>query len=163
MFDTEPKTAPTSAAQPTLATTAETAGERRYLTVMFCDLVNSTGIAAQLDAEEWRDLVGAYLDAGSAAVMGMGGHVAEPSGKHKRLAKVGLYFEPSVRRNRFLGFARGTVQRKLDYLLKVRAVERVNRSHYRLGETSLQETAHVPGIVNVVHAACAALSKMGTK
>ena len=48
----------------------------------------------------------------------------------------------------FLGFARGTVQRKLDYLLKVRAVERVNRSQYRLGETSLQETAHVPGIVN---------------
>src|SRR5215470_4128114 len=34
---------------------AEAAGERRYLTVMFCDLVGSTGIAAQLDAEEWRD------------------------------------------------------------------------------------------------------------
>ena len=33
-------------------------GERRYLTVMFCDLVGSTGISAQLDAEEWRDLVG---------------------------------------------------------------------------------------------------------
>jgi hypothetical protein len=29
--------------------------ERRYLTVMFCDLVDSTGIAARLDAEEWRD------------------------------------------------------------------------------------------------------------
>jgi hypothetical protein len=26
---------------------------------MFCDLVDSTGIAAKLDAEEWRDLVGA--------------------------------------------------------------------------------------------------------
>jgi len=26
---------------------------------MFCDLVDSTGIAARLDAEEWRDLVGA--------------------------------------------------------------------------------------------------------
>ena len=37
----------------------EAAGERRYLTVMFCDLVGSTGISAQLDAEEWRDLVGA--------------------------------------------------------------------------------------------------------
>jgi class 3 adenylate cyclase len=24
--------------------------------VMFCDLVDSTGIAAKLDAEEWRDL-----------------------------------------------------------------------------------------------------------
>jgi class 3 adenylate cyclase len=29
---------------------------------MFCDLVDSTGIAARLDAEEWRDLVGAYVD-----------------------------------------------------------------------------------------------------
>jgi hypothetical protein len=31
------------------------------VTVMFCDLVDSTGIAAQLDAEEWRDLVGGSL------------------------------------------------------------------------------------------------------
>jgi class 3 adenylate cyclase len=34
----------------------QAAGERRYLTVMFCDLVGSTGISARLDAEEWRDL-----------------------------------------------------------------------------------------------------------
>ena len=51
----------------------EAAGERRHVTVMFCDLVDSTGIAAKLDAEEWRDLVGAYLDAASAAVTEMGG------------------------------------------------------------------------------------------
>ena len=38
------------------APTTEAAGERRYLTVMFCDLVGSTAISAQLDAEEWRDL-----------------------------------------------------------------------------------------------------------
>ena len=56
------------------------AGERRYLTVMFCDLVGSTGISAQLDAEEWRDLVGAYLDAASAAVTEMNGHVAKKLG-----------------------------------------------------------------------------------
>jgi class 3 adenylate cyclase len=59
---------------------AEAGGERRYLTVMFCDLVDSTGIAAQLDAEEWRDLVGAYFDAASAAVTEMGGHVAKKLG-----------------------------------------------------------------------------------
>jgi hypothetical protein len=35
---------------------AEPVGERRHVTVMFCDLVDSTGIAARLDAEEWRDL-----------------------------------------------------------------------------------------------------------
>ena len=49
--------------------------ERRHVTVMFCDLVDSTGIAAKLDVEEWRDLVGAYIDAASAAVVEMGGHL----------------------------------------------------------------------------------------
>ena len=47
---------------------------------MFCDLVGSTSISAQLDAEEWRDLVSAYLDAASAAVTEMGGHVAKKLG-----------------------------------------------------------------------------------
>jgi class 3 adenylate cyclase/predicted ATPase len=55
-------------------------GERRYLTVMFCDLVGSTGIAAQLDAEDWRDLVETYMDVASAAVLEMGGHVAKRLG-----------------------------------------------------------------------------------
>jgi class 3 adenylate cyclase len=49
------------------------AGERRYVTVMFCDLVGSTEICAGLDAEEWRDLVGEYLEGASAAVTDMGG------------------------------------------------------------------------------------------
>jgi class 3 adenylate cyclase/predicted ATPase len=62
------------------ASTPEAAGERRHITVMFCDLVDSTGIAARLDAEEWRDLVGAYLDAASAAVTEMGGKVAKKLG-----------------------------------------------------------------------------------
>jgi class 3 adenylate cyclase len=55
-------------------------GERRHVTVMFCDLVDSTGIAAKLDAEEWRDLVGAYIDAASAAIVEMGGEVAKKLG-----------------------------------------------------------------------------------
>jgi class 3 adenylate cyclase/predicted ATPase len=58
----------------------EPVGERRHVTVMFCDLVDSTGIAARLDAEEWRDLVGAYLDAASNAVTEMGGKVAKKLG-----------------------------------------------------------------------------------
>jgi class 3 adenylate cyclase len=69
---------PAVAERPPLA--ADAAGERRYLTVMFCDLVGSTGISARLDAEEWRDLVGAYIDAASAAVVEMGGHVAKKLG-----------------------------------------------------------------------------------
>jgi Adenylate and Guanylate cyclase catalytic domain/SAM domain (Sterile alpha motif) len=58
----------------------EAVGERRYLTVMFCDLVDSIGIAARLDAEEWRDLVNAYLDGASAAVTEIGGCVAKKLG-----------------------------------------------------------------------------------
>ena len=68
------------AATPTAAPLAEAVGERRHLTVMFCDLVGSTSISAGLDAEDWRDLVGSYLDAASAAVTEMGGHVAKKLG-----------------------------------------------------------------------------------
>ena len=78
-----PASAPSSV-HPIAVTTArpasEAAGERRHVTVMFCDLVDSTGIASRLDAEEWRDLVGAYLEAASAAVTEMGGKVAKKLG-----------------------------------------------------------------------------------
>jgi class 3 adenylate cyclase/predicted ATPase len=76
----EPTPTPVVEAPPPPFASAEAAGERRYLTVMFCDLVDSTGIAAKLDAEEWRDLVNAYLDDASAAVAEMGGHVAKKLG-----------------------------------------------------------------------------------
>ena len=39
---------------------AETAGERRQLTVMFCDLVGSTALSEKLDPEELRSLLHAY-------------------------------------------------------------------------------------------------------
>ena len=69
-----------SDAPPSAASIAQATGERRYLTVLFCDLVGSTSISAQLDAEEWRDLVSAYLAAASAAVTELGGHVAKKLG-----------------------------------------------------------------------------------
>ena len=59
---------------------ADASAERRHLTVMFCDLVGSTTIAAALDAEDWRNLVSAYLDAASEAVTQLGGHVAKKLG-----------------------------------------------------------------------------------
>src|SRR5438105_7894042 len=52
------------------------AGERRQLTVLFCDLVGSTSLSQRLDAEEWRDVVEAYHRTG-AAVTRFGGHVAQ--------------------------------------------------------------------------------------
>ena len=47
---------------------------------MFCDLVGSTSLAAKLDAEDWRDLVGAYLDKAAGAVDQYGGHVLKKLG-----------------------------------------------------------------------------------
>jgi class 3 adenylate cyclase/predicted ATPase len=75
-----PAPLPATVAPPPISASVEATGERRHLTVMFCDLVGSTGISAQLDAEEWRDLVGAFIDAASAAVVEMGGHVAKKLG-----------------------------------------------------------------------------------
>ena len=71
------------AAQPTTPTRPSSPGdaaERRPITVMFCDLVGSTGLAERLDAEDWRNLVGAYLDEASNAVTGLGGHVLKKLG-----------------------------------------------------------------------------------
>ena len=56
------------------------AAERRPITVMFCDLVGSTSLAAKLDAEDWRTLVNAYLDEASKAVTDFGGHVLKRLG-----------------------------------------------------------------------------------
>jgi class 3 adenylate cyclase/predicted ATPase len=58
----------------------QVSAERRPITVMFCDLVGSTGLAAKLDAEDWRNLVNAYLDEASKAVTGLGGHVLKKLG-----------------------------------------------------------------------------------
>ena len=54
--------------------------ERRPITVMFCDLVGSTSLAAKLDPEDWRNLVNTYLDEASKAVAGLGGHVLKKLG-----------------------------------------------------------------------------------
>src|SRR6202049_4434147 len=53
------------------------AGERRHLTVLFCDLVGSTAIAAQLDPEEWRETVAGYHRAAAEAITRFDGHVAK--------------------------------------------------------------------------------------
>ena len=50
-----------------------------FAPVMVCDLVGSTSLAATLDAEDWRNLVNAYLDQASAAVTHFGGHVLKDS------------------------------------------------------------------------------------
>jgi class 3 adenylate cyclase len=59
---------------------APTGGERRQLTVMFCDLVGSTQLAARLDPEDMGDLIRAFQGAVAAAVVPFGGHVAKLMG-----------------------------------------------------------------------------------
>ncbi|NNL86569.1 MAG: hypothetical protein HKP27_13000, partial [Myxococcales bacterium] len=52
-------------------------GERRQLSVLFCDLVGSTKIAHRLDAEDWRDLLHAYQDIANEVVTRFGGYIAQ--------------------------------------------------------------------------------------
>ncbi len=52
-------------------------GERRQLTVMFCDLVGSTALSQQLDAETYREIVRAYQARGAEAVERYEGHVVQ--------------------------------------------------------------------------------------
>src|SRR5580700_1526988 len=57
-----------------------TDAERRQLTVMFCDLVGSTGISARLDPEDLSNVIGAFQKACVSAVSGFGGSVAKYMG-----------------------------------------------------------------------------------
>jgi class 3 adenylate cyclase/tetratricopeptide (TPR) repeat protein len=52
-------------------------GERRHLTVLFCDLVGSTEISARLDPEEWREIEADYLGGVAEAITCFGGYVAK--------------------------------------------------------------------------------------
>jgi class 3 adenylate cyclase/predicted ATPase len=51
--------------------------ERRQLTVLFCDLVDSTRLASQLDPEEWREVVRAYQEACAKVIARYEGHIAQ--------------------------------------------------------------------------------------
>src|SRR5208282_5038485 len=54
--------------------------ERRQLTVMFCDLVGSTALAARLDPEDMREIVGAYHHCCADLITKAGGFVAKYMG-----------------------------------------------------------------------------------
>jgi class 3 adenylate cyclase/predicted ATPase len=49
--------------------------ERRQLTVMFCDLVNSTPLASKFDPEEWREVVRAYYETCEKVIARFDGHI----------------------------------------------------------------------------------------
>jgi class 3 adenylate cyclase len=71
---------PTAAAdQAPTAAELET-GERRQLTVLFCDLVGSTELAARLDAEDYSEALHAYHARADAVIARYGGYVAQHLG-----------------------------------------------------------------------------------
>jgi hypothetical protein len=51
--------------------------ERRQLTVLFCDLVDSTALASQLDPEEWREVARAYQATCATVIARYEGHSAQ--------------------------------------------------------------------------------------
>jgi TOMM system kinase/cyclase fusion protein len=51
--------------------------ERRQLTVLFCDLVDSTVLASQLDPEEWREVVRAYQETCAKVIARYDGQIAQ--------------------------------------------------------------------------------------
>ena len=75
--------APRQASRPAVAgCTPRTApstpdAERRQLTVLFCDLVGSTALSAQLDPEELREVVRAYQDTCAKVIARFDGHIAQ--------------------------------------------------------------------------------------
>jgi TOMM system kinase/cyclase fusion protein len=51
--------------------------ERRQLTVLFCDLVDSTALSGQLDPEDLREVVRAYQDTCAKVIARFEGHIAQ--------------------------------------------------------------------------------------
>src|ERR1700723_3367957 len=149
---------------PITARAAEEAlGERRYLTVMFCDLVDSTGISAQLDAEDWRDLVNAYLDGASAAVQDIGGHVAKKLGD----GLMALFGYPLAHENDAESAARAalSIQRALADLNRKNATagkpELVARIGLETGPAVVDAAGEVYGDVTNIAARVQALAEPG--
>src|SRR5262245_32923065 len=54
--------------------------ERRHLTVMFCDLVDSTALSAQLDLEDYREVAHAYQATATEVITRFEGYIAQHLG-----------------------------------------------------------------------------------
>ena len=63
-------------ASPPAAPTQSADAERRQLTLMFCDLVDSVGLSNRLDPEDLRDVIAAYQRACTQSIRRYDGHVA---------------------------------------------------------------------------------------
>jgi hypothetical protein len=78
------------ASPPSVAPPSQDA-ERRQLTVLFCDLVDSTPLASQFDPEDLREVMRAYQAACDQVIQRYGGYIAQYLGDR-------LLIYPRVRR-----------------------------------------------------------------
>ena len=79
-----PTSLPAAEADPLIAADASPAAgssplhaERRQLTVLFCDLVDSTTLSGQLDPEDLREVVQAYQETCARVIARYDGHIAQ--------------------------------------------------------------------------------------
>ena len=69
------RSSPQASVPATIAASPHSEAERRHLTVMFCDLVGSTGIAVELDPEELSGVVRRFDDTCAAVIKQFGGYI----------------------------------------------------------------------------------------
>ncbi|MDE3175032.1 MAG: AAA family ATPase [Pseudomonadota bacterium] len=126
---------------------ARDAAERRPVAVMFCDLVGSTNLSARLDAEDWRDLLGEYIDEAVKQITHFGGHVLKILGD----GVMALFGYPTAQENDAERAARAglAIHRALDEI-NVRNVARglpalVARVGIDLGPVVVDSTGEVFG------------------
>jgi class 3 adenylate cyclase len=72
-----PQAAPAPRVEAVPAVPPPAEAERRQLTVLFCDLVDSTRLASQLDAEDYREVVRAYQQTCAEVIQRFEGHIAQ--------------------------------------------------------------------------------------
>ncbi|MGI9507231.1 MAG: AAA family ATPase, partial [Geminicoccaceae bacterium] len=74
----QPATPPTqSSVSDRRSSAVQQEGERRQLTIMFCDLVGSTALSTKLDPEDLSQVMVAYKEAAAGEITKFGGHIAK--------------------------------------------------------------------------------------
>src|SRR5262249_49478151 len=63
--------------QPSSAPSTMSEAERRQMTVLFCDLKDSTRLASQLDPEDYREVIRAYQGTCAGVIQRFDGYIAQ--------------------------------------------------------------------------------------
>jgi class 3 adenylate cyclase len=138
--------------------------ERRPIIVMFCDLIDSMSLASRLDAEDWRNLVSAYLDAASEGATQMRGSFAKKLGD----GLIALFGHPIAQENDSEGAVRAAlgIQHALAQLNRKTAhsdlPELVARIGVESGAVVVDATGEIFGDAPNVAARVQALAERGT-